>query len=106
MDLQDQINNNKRELQIVQSKLNSLQKDQRVNQVTTNQLKLLEKNTKLYKSIGKSFVLSNEEEINKKLVEEIEYVTKTSKILVDQQEYLERKITSDNENLKDLLYGV
>lgn len=147
MELQEQTNAYSRDLRSVKTRLMSLQREARVNSVTTNQvhrcyqcfdifsvsnriqiystllmhvivkaLALIEchfvqisempEATPLYRSVGKAFLKTDREEIEKKLEEEISHNTKSQRDLVDRQEYLERRIKSNTENLRDLTAGM
>lgn len=74
-----------------------------MNSVTANHLTTLPSTVPLYRSVGKAFVFSKKDEIEKRLESEIGEITKASRDLSDREEYLERRIQSNTANLQDLL---
>lgn len=106
MEIQEQTNVYNRDLRAVRSRLAALQRDTRVNAVTTNQIESLDPKVPLYRSVGKAFVLTGRKEVESRLEREIGELTKSERDLTDRQEYLERRIASNNNNLKDLTSGL
>ena len=106
MELQDQTNAYVKDLRIARSRLANYQKDSRVNQVTANHIQSLESNIPLYKSVGKTFIYTERQVIEKQLDDEIGQLTKSQRDCIDRIEYLERRIGSNTENLKDLTNGL
>lgn len=80
-----------------------MQREGRVNAVTSNQIDTLDASIPLYRSVGKAFVFAPRNEIEQRLEKEIGDITKQQRDLTDRQEYLERRITSATANLQDLL---
>lgn len=95
-----------RDLRSVRSRLSSLQRDARVNAVTSHQIEALDAKVPLYRSVGKAFVLTGRAEVEKRLEGEIAELTKGERDLADRQEYLERRIASNTSNMKDLTSGL
>ncbi len=103
MELQDQIATYNKDLRSVKVRLASLQREGRVNAVTTNQIESLDASIPLYRSVGKAFVFAERQEIEARLDKEIGDITKAQRDLTDRQEYLERRIASATANLQDLV---
>jgi prefoldin subunit 1 len=92
-----------RDLKAVKARIAALQRESRVNAVTANHLQTLEEKVPLYRSVGKAFVYSTRNEIEERLEGEIGEITKAQRDLADREQYLERRITSNNSNLQDML---
>jgi chaperonin cofactor prefoldin len=56
--------------------------------------------------VGKAFVLTPTEEVNNRLEREMKELAKRQKDLEDKQEFLERRITSNTNNLRELTVGL
>ena len=102
MELQEQIATYSKDLRSVKLRIASLQREGRVNAVTSNQIEALEPTVPLYRSVGKAFVYTERKEIEARLEKEIGDITKAQRDLTDRQEYLERRIASATANLQDL----
>lgn len=103
MELQEQIATYNKDLRSVKVRLASLQREGRVNAVTSNQIEALDAEIPLYRSVGKAFIFAPRKEIEERLEKEIGDITKTQRDLTDRQEYLERRIASATANLQDLV---
>jgi prefoldin subunit 1 len=106
MELQEQTNVYNKDLRSVRSRLTSLQREARMNAVTTHQIESLDPKIPLYRTVGKAFVLTGRNDIEGRLEREISELTKNERDLTDRQEYLERRIASNNNNLRDLTSGM
>lgn len=106
MELQEQTNTYNRDLRTVRNKLLNLQRDARLNAVTTNQIEALAPTIPLYRSVGKAFVFTERKDIENRLEKEIGELTKSERDLQDRQEYLERRIASNTNNMRDLTNGL
>ena len=108
MELQEQLNSYNRELRLAQVKINALQRETRSCQVTTNYIETL-KQTKdnvippLYRSVGKAFIKTDPQVIEKSLEHDIESNTKVQRDLEGQKEFLDRRIASTMQNMKDIV---
>ena len=102
MELQEQTNAYIKDLRTVQMKLGMCQRDTKMNQVTSNHIATLSPDTKLYKAIGKAFLLSNRNDIETQLENEITKLTKNQRDYMDRKEYLERRITSNRTNMSEI----
>jgi prefoldin subunit 1 len=103
MELQEQSNTYNRDLRTVKLRIGALQREARVNAVTTNHIQSLEPDVPLYRSVGKAFVYAPRGEIEERLEKEIAEITKSTRDLTDREEYLTRRINSNNTNMQDLL---
>jgi prefoldin subunit 1 len=106
IELQEQHNAYTRDLRGVQAKIGSTQRSRRVNQVTREQIDALPQDVPTYRSVGKAFFLTPRGEVESRLEKELETLTKNERDLVDRKEYLERRINSNTQNMKDLTAGM
>ncbi len=106
MELQEQTSTYSKDLRSVRNRLAALQREARVNAVTSHQIDSLDASVPLYRSVGKAFVLTGRSDIESRLESEIAELTKSERDLTDRQEYLERRIASNNNNLRDLTSGL
>mmetsp|Transcript_10793 Transcript_10793/g.11216 ORF Transcript_10793/g.11216 Transcript_10793/m.11216 type:complete len:256 (-) Transcript_10793:67-834(-) len=105
-ELQEQTNQYARDLRGVTSSLALCQRDIRSTQVTLQQINTYdESSTNLYRSIGKSFLLTSKPKINEHLQNENEKLNKTQKDLESRKEYLERRIANNKSNIADITAG-
>ena len=105
MELQDQINSYSRDLRSVQSRISALQRDSRALAVTESQIQQLSPTIPLYKAVGKAFILTDRPAIESNFEKEMLNITRNQRDLGDRKEYLERRISSSTQNLKDLVSG-
>jgi chaperonin cofactor prefoldin len=103
LELQEQTNNYSRDLRQVQGKLVSCQRDVRSNQVTKQHVANYDSDVRLYRGVGKAYVLSSKENVEKKLADEYEMLEKTGRDLMDRKEFLERRIQSNRNNMTDIM---
>jgi tetratricopeptide (TPR) repeat protein len=105
-ELQEQTSSYTRDLRAVIARLNGLSREAAATDNTQNQLKEFPASTKLYRGIGKVYVLQNRNVIDECLETEINIIDKNYKDLQDRKEYLERRIQSNQTNLRDLTAGL
>ncbi len=105
-ELQEQTNSYSRDLRAVVARLNSLSREAAATDNTQTQLKEFPEDTKLYRGIGKAYVLQPRTTINNCLEQELNLIDKNYKDLQDRKEYLERRIQSNQSNLRDLTAGL
>jgi len=105
-ELQEQTSSYTRDLRAVIARLNSLSREAAATDNTQNQLKEFPAPTKLYRGIGKAYVLQDRNVIDECLESEINIIDKNYKDLQDRKEYLERRIQSNQTNLRDLTAGL
>ena len=103
VELQEQTALYSRDLRAVKARIAGLQRESRMNAVTSNHLQTLEASVPLYRSVGKAFVYASRPEIETRLETEIGEITKAQRDLADREEYLERRIQSNTANIQDLL---
>jgi prefoldin subunit 1 len=106
MELQEQTNAYARDLRGVKGRIGSLQRDVRLNTATNAQIEPLSESTRLFRSVGKTFVLAPKADIQERLKAEAVENAKTIQDLNDRAEYLERRINSNTSNLRDLTAGL
>jgi tetratricopeptide (TPR) repeat protein len=105
-ELQEQTSSYSRDLRAVIQRLNGLSREAAATDNTQSQLKEFPTSTKLYRGIGKVYVLQDRATIDECLELEINTIDKNYKDLQDRKEYLERRIQSNQTNLRDLTAGL
>ena len=105
-ELQEQTSSYARDLRAVVSRLNSLSREAAATDNTQTQIKEFSEQTALYRGIGKAYVQQERSVIDSALTEELNIIDKNYKDLQDRKEYLERRITSNQSNLRDLTVGL
>jgi len=103
-ELQEQIGVYSKDLRSVRMRLASLQRDARIDAVTTNHIQGLDESVPLYRAVGKAFLMSSKTAVMDKIEHDLAENTRTQRDLMDRSEYLERRIQSTTSNLQDL-YG-
>jgi chaperonin cofactor prefoldin len=100
-----QENGNKltRDLRQVSSRLGSCQRDIRANAVTAQQIKDLTPGVTTYRTVGKAFFLTPRDEIESRLVKENETLNKNQSDFADRKVYLERRIESNTQHMRDVM---
>lgn len=114
MGLQDQMNGYNRDLRLCQAKISALQREIRSGQVTSNYLETLKQvnststastattSNSLYRSVGKAFIKTDPAVIEERLTQEAVTNTKLQNDLGGQKEFLERRIASTIQHMKDI----
>lgn len=105
MELQDQMNANIKDLRTVQSRLAGCQRESRASQATMFQVNELDPSVPLYRAVGKAFLLTPRAEVESRMESDIEISTRNQRDYTDRIEYLERRIASNRQNMKDLTAG-
>lgn len=100
--LNEEIQKYSRDLRGVQNSLSVCQRELRSNEVTAKQINALSESTTLFRACGKGFYLASQEEVKRDLVTEAELLSKNSKDLSSREEYLERRISSNRNNMIDI----
>lgn len=95
-----------RELKLAETNITKAQREYKAHELTKNELEKLpvsDTDTRMYQSIGKMFMLSTRSEV----MENIEKAMETEKLrendLLQKQEYLERRIKSQQQNIQELV---
>lgn len=92
-----------RDLRQVSARLGSCQRDMRANQVTSQQIKELTEGVTTYRTVGKAFFLTPRDEIDSRLTKELETLSKNQTDLADRKVYLERRVESNTQHMKDIM---
>lgn len=88
-------------------KISNLQREQRMSQVTKQHIEGLPSECQLYKSVGKAFIAAKgHDDIKAQLEQESADNTKAIRDLLDRQEYLERRISSNTLNMREMTQGL
>jgi chaperonin cofactor prefoldin len=104
-DLQIQNSQTTREYQTVQANLTKAQREQRINQVTLDELDTSPEANGYYRSMGKIFVKSTRDRVTDHLRSSIQEQSKKESDLSQKMDYLERRIKSQQQNMDELLSG-
>jgi tetratricopeptide (TPR) repeat protein len=102
-DLNTQATQTSRDLAMVENHLLRLERDQRLAQVTKEEISRLPVETNCYRGIGKMFLKSSQEKVTEYLDEKVTTGIKQKHDLVQKKDYLERRLKSQQQNMKDIL---
>jgi chaperonin cofactor prefoldin len=102
MELQEQLQSLNKDLTAVKIRLTSLQRESRVNSMTSHHIQGLGEEVPLYRSVGKAFFAMNKNQLEATIEQEISENTKAQRELLGRQEFLERRIASITQNIQDL----
>jgi chaperonin cofactor prefoldin len=105
MEMQQQLVQLSREYQVVQANINRAQREYRSNELTKSELEKLpeDSSSRMYRSIGKMFLLSSRPAITEHLDKSMEDDKKEEAELRKKLDYLLRRIGSVQQNLKELV---
>ena len=92
-----------RDLRGVNNHLGVVQRDTRATQVTQAQVAMCDDKTNLCESIGKAYVWATMQDIEDTLNKDAISLKKAESDLNDRKQFLERRIHSNQANIKDLL---
>ena len=84
-------------------RLSAIQRESKLNQITQSHIEVLDAEIPLYRAVGKAFFFTPKSDIKSRLDKELDSCKKNEKDLFDRKEYLERRLVSGTQNLKDLL---
>ena len=102
-DLQAQLIATTKEYRTVKANILRSQKEKRSNELTQEELnKLPQEDVKMYRSVGKMFMLSPRNEIMTYLSDSVEKESKVESDLVGKLDYLERRMKSYQGNIAEL----
>lgn len=101
-DLQIQHAQTTREYGMIQANLNKIQREQKINKITVDELKGNPSSGAHFRSVGKIFLKSSREATLEHLDETIAKQTKSETELTQKLDYLEKKINSQRQNMKEL----
>jgi chaperonin cofactor prefoldin len=104
MDLQLQLIATTKEYRMVKANIMKAQNGKRSNELTKVELEKLPQgsNSKMYRSVGKMFMLASRGEIMNHLKENIDDEEKEEKDLSGKLDYLERRMKSQQQNIQEL----
>lgn len=104
MDLQQQLIATTKEYRMVKANIMKVQNGKKSNQLTKGELEKLPpgSDSKMYRSVGKMFMLASRGEIMNYLEDNIEREGKEEKDLSGKLEYLERRMKSQQQNIQEL----
>uniref|UniRef100_A0A7R9X0M1 Hsp70-Hsp90 organising protein n=1 Tax=Craspedostauros australis TaxID=1486917 RepID=A0A7R9X0M1_9STRA len=102
-DLQIQYSQSTREYNAVQAHMNKSLREQKMQQVTQEELGKDDSNLAMYKSVGKVFVKSSKENIMEYLETSVAEQGKKQKDMTQKLEYLEKRIKSQRQNMEELV---
>eukprot|EP00587_Corethron_hystrix_P006698 CAMPEP_0113326538 /NCGR_PEP_ID=MMETSP0010_2-20120614/18588_1 /TAXON_ID=216773 ORGANISM="Corethron hystrix, Strain 308" /NCGR_SAMPLE_ID=MMETSP0010_2 /ASSEMBLY_ACC=CAM_ASM_000155 /LENGTH=287 /DNA_ID=CAMNT_0000186903 /DNA_START=262 /DNA_END=1126 /DNA_ORIENTATION=+ /assembly_acc=CAM_ASM_000155 len=102
MDLQEQFVATSREYNVVNANISKAQREQKVADLTRKELRGLDEGTKMYRGIGKMFVLSSHGECMKHLQSSIDVEKAAEKELMRKKDYLEKRRKSQQLNIQEL----
>lgn len=106
MELQEQTNTYNKDLRSVQLRIANLQREARACQVTGSQVSPLADTVPLYRAVGKAFIRASKSDVEAGLDNEIAKNTRNQRELTDRMEFLERRIASNYQHLRDLTAGM
>ena len=103
-DLQEQLIATTKEFRTVKANIMMAQKEKRSNELTKAELDKLPPGTdaKMYRGVGKMFMMTSRSDIMAHLDESIEKETKTESDLSGKLDYLERRMKSQHQNIQEL----
>jgi stress-induced-phosphoprotein 1 len=107
-DLRDQYRQTIRDYNVCNASIASSEKILKMNQITMRELEQIpskESERKMYRGIGKMFMLQTKDQIFDYLEQEINENAKKSKDLMLKKEYLEKRMTSQQQNITELVQG-
>ncbi|KAL3782670.1 hypothetical protein ACHAWO_002595 [Cyclotella atomus] len=101
-DLQTQLSTTTKEYRTVKASILMSQKSKRSNELTKSELEQIPTADKMYRGVGKMFMLQDRKDVVEYLDREIERETKSEGDLVGKLDYLERRIKSMQSNIGEL----
>lgn len=104
IDLQNQFRGSMRDYNVVTANIGKSQKELKMNEITVSELEKLPKDSdsKMYRGIGKMFMLCSQEEVFEHLETEMTEDAKKITDMTQKKDYLERRMTSQQQNIKEL----
>ena len=106
MELQEQGSKLNKDLRQVSARLSVCQRELRANQVTTQQISGLGPEVPVYRTLGKCFMHTPRPEIDRRLTDELQTLSKNQSDFSDRKQYLERRIEENTQHMKDLMSGM
>lgn len=106
MDLQNQLRKTGKDFQVVQASIASCEKSLKMNEITMSELENIpaeQHERKMYRGVGKMFMLESKDEIFTHLKQEMTDDDKKLKDMQQKKEYLEKRIKSQQQNIIECL---
>jgi len=93
-----------REHKTVEANITMAQREYRAHEITNSEIAKLPitEDTRMYRSIGKMFMLSSRDDVNEHLDNAMKSEKKRENDLTQKQEYLERRLKSQQQNIQEL----
>mmetsp|Transcript_395 Transcript_395/g.945 ORF Transcript_395/g.945 Transcript_395/m.945 type:complete len:236 (-) Transcript_395:77-784(-) len=103
-DLQEQYVRTTRELNTVKANIVHAQRESKANEITKSEIDKLPSGgeSRIYRGVGKMFMLSTKDEVMEHLTDTIEKEKKRETDLSQKMEYLERQLKSQEQNISEL----
>jgi len=107
MDLQEQYRKTLKDYQVVQATIAASEKTLKINEITIGELQGIpfEEERKMYRGIGKMFLMETKDEILNHLHEESKDNEKKIEDLQQKKDYLEKRMTSQRQNILECASG-
>eukprot|EP00622_Pseudochattonella_farcimen_P002204 FR737090.1.p1 GENE.FR737090.1~~FR737090.1.p1 ORF type:complete len:213 (+),score=35.36 FR737090.1:71-640(+) len=102
-ELSEQYQTTGRELSECNAKLAASARSQKLTSITAGEIEEVPEDSRLYRSVGKMFMLSSKEEVKSTLTEELEDEQQKNTELASKRTYLQRRLASQEASLKDLM---
>lgn len=106
MDLQNQLRKTGKDFQVVQASIASCEKSLKMNEITMSELENIpaeQQERKMYRGVGKMFMLESKDEIFTHLKQEMTDDDKKLKDMQQKKDYLEKRIKSQQQNIIECL---
>lgn len=109
-DIQQQYITTSREYNVVKANLTKSQREQKVNSITISELEKVvydkqKSDVKMYREIGKMFMLSDQDQVMEYLKADMEEEKKRELEMTSKMEYLEKRMKSQQNNIQELIRG-
>lgn len=107
IDLQNQLRESMRDYNVVNANIGKAEKELKMNEITVSELEKLPKDSdsKMYRGIGKMFMLCSSDEVNEQLEREMADDKKRISDYTQKRDYLDRRMKSQQQNIKELVSG-
>ncbi|KAL9636667.1 MAG: hypothetical protein Q9164_002686 [Protoblastenia rupestris] len=103
LEIESQASSAQRDINIVKATIASKQRDARMLELTSTEVKQLDKDTKLYEGVGKMFVFSPTEDVEKKLSSSIAELKSDVGNLNKKLHYLETTHKNSREHIEKII---
>lgn len=106
-DLQEQLRSSLRDYNLLNVNMNKSDKELKMNAITLSELEKIpaDADTRMYRGIGKMFLLASRNDVFKHLDESMKADEKALVDMKHKKEYLERRMKSQQQNINELIGG-